>query len=418
MNTTNSTPDTRLARLFWLRNASIVGQAVAVAVAHAIFRIDLPLLLLAATIGTLALVNLGTAWRLRQPWQVSDVELLGQLSADVLLLTLALYLAGGATNPFVSLYLLPLTIGVIALPALYAWAVAVLTAAAYSLLIYWHEPLAQEHAHHYSQAFDLHVLGMWVNFLLSAVLVVYFVGRMSASVRERERELAEARERALRDDQLVTLGTFAAGAAHELGTPLSTMAVVVNELEREYAGDAELAGELATLRTQIGHCKHILTQLVGRAGRARSEGVRLRALDAVIEEAVSRWKLLRPEARLRLRMEGRGAMPHIAVEETLTQALVSVLNNAADASPEEVDLRCDWTQDAVELEIRDRGRGPSRDALRRAGREPYSEKAPHGLGLGLLLACAVIERIGGTLALDHTGIGGLARVTLPIAQTA
>lgn len=418
MNTTNSTPDTRLMRLFWLRNASIAGQAAAVAIAHLVFSIDLPLLSLAATIGTLGLVNLGTAWRLRRPWPVSDPELLAQLGADVLLLTLALYFSGGATNPFVSLYLLPLTIAVIAMPMLYAWAVAVLTAAAYSLLIYWHQPLAQEHAHHYSQAFDLHVLGMWVNFLLSAVLVVYFVGRMSASVRARERELAEARERALRDDQLVTLGTFAAGAAHELGTPLSTIAVVVNELEREYAGDVELAEELGTLRTQIGHCKSILTQLVGRAGRARSEGVRLRSLDAVIEEAVNRWKLLRPDAKLRLRMEGRGAMPQIAVEETLTQALVSVLNNAADASPEDVELHCDWTQGAVKLEVRDRGRGPSRNALRSAGREPYSEKTPHGLGLGLLLASAAIERIGGTLALDHSGIGGLARVTLPIAQSA
>lgn len=418
MNTTNATPDSRLARLFWLRNASIAGQAAAVAVAHAVFRIDLPLLLLALTIGTLALVNLGTAWRLRRPWPVSDLELLGQLGADVLLLTLALYLSGGATNPFVSLYLLPLTIAVIVLPAGYAWAVAVLTAAAYSLLIYRHQPLAPEHAHHYSQAFDLHVLGMWVNFLLSAVLVVYFVGRMSAAVRARERELAEARERALRDEQLVTLGTFAAGAAHELGTPLSTMAVVVNELEREHADDPAVMAELGTLRAQIGHCKHILTQLVGRAGRARSEGVRLRALDAVIEEAVGRWKLLRPEARLRLRMDGEGRMPQIAAEETLTQALVSVLNNAADASPDDVELRCDWAQGAVKLEIRDRGHGPSRDALRNAGREPYSEKAPHGLGLGLLLASATIERIGGTLALDHAGSGGLARVTLPIAQSA
>lgn len=418
MNTTNSTPDTRLARLFWLRNASIAAQAAAVAVAHAVLRIDLPLYWLALTIGTLALVNLGTAWRLRRPWPVSDLELLGQLGADVLLLTLALYLSGGATNPFVSLYLLPLTIAVIVLPAVHAWAVALLTGAAYSLLIYWHQPLAQEHAHHQTRAFDLHVLGMWVNFLLSAVLVVFFVGRMAASVRARERELAEARERALRDGHLVMLGTFAAGAAHELGTPLSTMAVVVNELEREHAREPALAEDLGTLRAQIGHCKRILTQLVERAGRARAEGVRRRPLDLVIEEAVERWKLLRPEASLRLRMEGRGAIPHVAAEETLTQALVSMLNNAADASPEDVELHCDWAQGAVKLEIRDRGRGPSRDALRVAGREPYSEKAPQGLGLGLLLASAAIERIGGTLALDNAAGGGLARVTLPIVQPA
>lgn len=417
MNAT-SFPDSRLARLFWLRNVSIAGQAGAIAIAHAVFRIELPLLPLIATVGSLALVNLGTAWRLRGAWPVRDAEVFGQLCVDVLLLTIALYLAGGATNPFVSLYLLPLTIAAIALPSVHAWAMAALTAAAYSLLLYWYEPLAQSHAQHHSQAFELHVLGMWFNFLLSAVLVVYFVGRMAASVRARERELAGARERALRDEQLVTLGTVAAGAAHELGTPLSTMAVVVNELEHDRGHDPALAQDLGTLRAQIGHCKRILTQLVERAGRARAEGVRLRALDAVIDEAVSRWRLLRPEARLRVRMEGRGAVPQIAVEETLTQALVNVLNNAADASPEDVELICDWVHGTAKLEIRDRGRGPSREALRRAGREPYSDKSPRGLGLGLLLASAAIERIGGSLALDHAGDGGRVRVTLPVAQPA
>jgi two-component system, sensor histidine kinase RegB len=416
MNTPSPVLETRLTRLFWLRNVSIAGQAVAVLVAHTAFGIELPLLPLAATIGTLALINLATWWRLCRAWAVSDPEIFSQLCADVLLLTLALYLTGGATNPFVSLYLLPLTIAAIALPARYTWAMASLTAAMYSLLLFWYRPLG--HVHHHSDAFELHVLGMWFNFLLSAVLIVYFVGWMAASVRARERELAEARERALRDQQLVTLGTFAAGAAHELGTPLSTMAVVVGELEREHASDDTLAPDLATLRRQVEHCKGILTRLVERTGQARSEGVRLRALDAVIEEAVERWKLLRPAARLRVRMEGQGAVPYLAAEETLTQALVNVLNNAADASPEDVELIVGWAQGTVRLEIRDRGRGLSGEALGRAGREPYTEKAPQGLGLGLLLSNAAIQRIGGTLSLENSGDGGCATVTLPIAQPA
>ncbi|HUF19483.1 MAG TPA: ATP-binding protein [Burkholderiales bacterium] len=418
MNVPSPASETRLTRLFWLRNVSIAGQATAVVVAHIAFGIELPLLPLAATIGMLALMNLTTWWRLRRMRAVSDPEIFGQLCADVLLLTLALYLTGGATNPFVSLYLLPLTIAAIALPARHAWAMASLTAAAYSLLLFWYQPLGHGYVHHHSDAFELHVLGMWFNFLLSAVLIVYFIGRMAASVRARERELTEARERVLRDEQLVMLGTFAAGAAHELGTPLSTMAVVVRELEREHASDGALTAGLATLRSQVEHCKHILTRLVERTGQARSEGVRLRALDAVIDEAVERWKLLRPEARLRVRMEGQGPVPQIAAEETLTQALVNVLNNAADASPEDVELVFGWAQSEARLEIWDRGCGLSDEALGRAGREPYTEKAPRGLGLGLLLANATFQRIGGTLSLDNHGQGGCARVTLPIVQPA
>ena len=216
-------------RLFWLRNVSIAGQAAAVLVAQAVFAVELPLAVLAASIGALALLNIATAMRLGRTAEVSDQEVFLQLCADVALLTASLYFTGGATNPFVSLYLLPLMIAATVLPARYTWAMAGMTVAAYSILMVWYQPLGQDHAHH-SNEFGLHVLGMWFNFIVSAMLIALFVARMAASIRARDRLLSAARERTLRDEQLVTLGTFAAGAAHELGTPLSTIAVLVREL--------------------------------------------------------------------------------------------------------------------------------------------------------------------------------------------
>jgi two-component system sensor histidine kinase RegB len=256
---------------------------------------------------------------------------------------------------------------------------------------------------------------MWLNFIVSALLIAFFVARMAESLRRRERELSAARERALRDEQLVALGTFAAGAAHELGTPLSTMAVLVNDLAHEHRGDLALAGELRTLREQVDICKRLLSSLVERAGQARSEGAKRMELKNLVEEASARWHLMRPETQLSVRFSGHEPAPSVVVEETTVQALVTLLNNAADASPERVELLCSWQDEAAVLEIRDQGAGISDDARRLAGRMPYSEKPGRGLGLGLLLAHAAIERLGGRVDLGNRAEGGAAmRVTLPV----
>ena len=415
-----STPlgESRLKRLFWLRNVSISGQVVAVLVAQIVFAVDLPLAVLAASIGTLAFINVATAMRLNRAVEVSDQEIFLQLCADVASLTASLYFTGGATNPFVSLYLLPLMIAATVLPGRYAWAMAGMTAAAYSTLMFWYQPLGAEHASH-STEFGRHVLGMWLNFLVSAMLIALFVARMAGSIRARDRLLSAARERTLRDEQLVTLGTFAAGAAHELGTPLSTIAVLVGELERDCAPDSLVSADLATLRKQVEQCKGILTDLVGRAGNTRAERARLRALDSFVQEAVDRWRMLRLDAGLRISYSGSGEIPRLVVEETMTQALVNLLNNAADASPDNIELECAWSAGSISLEIRDRGPGVTVDAMSLAGRTVFSEKQGRGLGIGMLLANATIERIGGSITLaNRKGGGGCTQILLPIAPLA
>ena len=406
--------DPRLKRLFWLRNVSIAGQALGVTIAITVFSIRLPTLALAVTIGVLALINLATWLRLRRGAAIGDPEILIQLASDVALLTVALYLTGGATNPFVTLYLLPLAIAATVLPMRQTWVIAALTAGAYTALLVWFHPVGP-HAAHRSPEFSLHVFGMWLNFIVSAVLIAFFVTRMAASLRERDRELASARERVLRDEQLVALGTFAAGAAHELGTPLSTMAVVVNDLAHEHGTDLALAAELRTLREQIDLCKRLLSSLVERAGRARSEGARSMSVRKLIEDTAARWRLMRPETRLSVSSAGSDPAPQVVVEETTVQALITLLNNAADASPDRVEMICGWSGETVTLEIRDEGNGLSEKAQRLAGRVPYSEKPGRGLGLGLLLAHAAIERLGGRVDLRNRVQGGAAtRITLPI----
>ena len=192
--------------------------------------------------------------------------------------------------------------------------------------------------------------------------------------------------------------------------------MLAKELEQGARGNTGATEDFKTLRSQVEVCKRILTELVGRAGRARAESARVLTLPRLVDESVARWQLLRPGARLRVRYAGDDAPPLIAVEETVIQALVSLINNAADASPEEVTLECNWSGHGISLEICDRGPGFPERARTLAGKEAFSEKAGLGLGLGLLLASATIEKLGGRIVLTNRQEGGaMTRIELPIA---
>ena len=406
-----------LHRLFFLRGIAIAGELLVIAAAVVMFDTPLPLAAMGAIIVLQAAVNVRTWMRLRKAAPVSEAELFLELLADVAALTALLYLSGGSTNPFVSLYLLPLTIAATALSSRYAWAMAGLTTACYSALMFFYVPLGHGHEMH-SSAFNLHVLGMWANFLVSAMLIASFVATMSASIRGRDRELARARERALRDEQVVALGTFAAGAAHELGTPLSTIAILTRELERQYAAEPGLLEDLQLLRTQVDNCKRIITSLTTAAGLARAGQAKRQSIEEFLAGVSEKWGLIRPQVRLALRCGGSGAPPHIVGEETVRQTLINILNNAADASPQTVEIEGTWNADELTIEVRDRGPGITDDVAAKAGRAFFSTKAA-GRGIGLFLANATIERLGGSVTLfNRDGGGGCTRVTIPLARLA
>lgn len=415
MNTVNALPNLR--RLFLLRNIVIAGQVLAIAAAVKLLDTPLALVPMGAVIAALIALNLRTWTRLRQDGPVGDAELFFELLADVACLTALLYLSGGSTNPFVSLYLLPLTIAAAALPARHAWSMAGLTVTCYTLLLFFFQPLGHDQSMH-SNAFNLHILGMWITFLVSAVLIASFVTTMSASIRVRDRELAAARERALRDEQVLALGTFAAGAAHELGTPLATIAVLSRELENDHSTVPGLGKDLQLLRTQVDNCKRIITGLTTAAGQARAEHASRQNVRTFLDDVLGKWALLRPQVKLAVTWNGVGAVPDIIGEETISQTLINILNNAADASPQEVEIEGSWNTTALTIEVRDRGPGIIEEISAQAGRKPVSTKSA-GRGIGLFLANATVERLGGRVALfNRDGGGGCTRVTIPLANLA
>src|SRR5262249_5056158 len=267
-----------LKRLVLLRSVLACVLAATMGVAELGFGVPLRWLAMGALLLLLLAASL-FGWLRSQRAHITEAELFLQLMLDVTTLSGLLYLSGGSTNPFVSLYLLPLVIAATTLPPLYAWSMAAVTASCYGLLFFYHLPLAVMHAGHTQGEFRIHVIGMWVNFVLSAGLIAFFVGRMARAIRARDAQLARQKEIALRNERIVALGTLAAGAAHELGTPLSTMAVILNELAQDHADEPELSRDLATLRQQVGACKQTITHMVAAAGEARAEGGGAQAVD-------------------------------------------------------------------------------------------------------------------------------------------
>jgi two-component system sensor histidine kinase RegB len=407
--------NSNLRRIFLLRSIEIGGLLLAVVLAWHGLELPLPLLPIAVVIGSLVLVNLFTWWRLRQDWPVADGEFFTQLLVDVVAITVLLFYAGGSTNPLVSFYLVPLVIAAITLPAVYTWAMALLTAGCYTLLMFNYYPLMPKSGD-YSTAIYMHLTGMWLTFVLSAFLIAFFVVRMAAAIKERDRQLAAAREETLRNERIVALGTLAAGAAHELGTPLATMAVVTRELQREYGANPGLAEDLQLLREQVDSCKHILSSLLASAGQTRMEGAAGAALDAYLDEVLEKWRLMRPGVSMTVTWLGAGPAPHIMTDQTLGQALLNLFNNAADASPDNVEIEGGWDETGIRLQIRDRGPGLTPDAVQQAGRPFYTTKG-HGIGIGLFLANATIERRGGSVTLrNREGGGAVTEIRLPISN--
>jgi two-component system sensor histidine kinase RegB len=404
----------QLKRYVALRNIAVIAQLITLAAVWKVMGMELDWQPMLLTIAILAFINLSSWLRLRNSNPVSNPELFAQLAVDVIALTILLYYGGGSTNPFVSLYLLPLVIAAATLPAGYTWGMAALTAACYSLLMVYYIPLPHIHRHG-EDAFDIHVMGMWLGFVISAMVVAYFVVQMAQAVRSRDEMLARAREEILRNERIVALGTQAAGAAHEMGTPLSTMAVVIGELQHDVTStQSALRDNLAILDEQVRGCKRILDKIMANA---QDSGVALpQPVDALMAEVVGEWQLLRPTAQYHYRCDSIQPAPILNADVTLRAALMNLLNNAADASPQPIEIHARWDSASFTLEIRDHGKGLSDEATLKAGSAFFTTKK-EGRGLGLLLANATIERLGGTVRLFNREEGGATtELTLPIAS--
>jgi len=404
-----------LQRLVLLRTCLVVGELTAIAIAVITLRMTLPVIPLLVVEALYMCANLVTWWQHRkQRLPISQTAFVLQVAGDVVALACFLYFVGGSTYPFVWLFLLPVIIAGTTLPKRYAWAMAAFALGCYTLLMFVYIPLPHVAIRRIGD-FDLHVFGMWAGFLFSLLLILGFVLKMAENLRRNDRILADMREKALRDEQIVALGTFAAGAAHELGTPLATISLLADDLA-DHATEPGVVEQTVLLKQQTRRCKDTLTQLATRVGALRAESGRVLQADHYLEDLLANWRVDYPHTLIHNCFDGDGAPPRIVADDTIGQAIVNVLNNAIEASPNEVEFVGHWTDSELAIEVRDRGPGPSTAAAALAGRSVYSEKEG-GHGLGLFLTRSVLNRFGGTLQLLRRENGGTcARLTLPLQK--
>jgi two-component system sensor histidine kinase RegB len=398
-------------RIIWLRLIVLSGEIAAVWLSSAYLDVELPLLPISLVLITIFVVSIASLIRLRMPWPVSDNELFAQLVFDVLALTFLLYYTGGSTNPFAPLFLLPLVLTAATLTGWYAWLMVALTIACYSLLLFFYIPFPETHTMH-GEGFKLHVVGMWLGFIFSALLIAGFTARMAITVQRQNKKITDLREKHLKHEHILALGTLAAGAAHELGTPLSTMAILLKDMEPDQPLSET---KLNTLKNQVDRCKTILFSISAASGEIRADSGGVAKLDDYLKKLLQRWQQTRNDIAVESDFQGSQPAPRIVIDQTLEQALLNIFNNAADASPEQVEIQARWSEQELVLTVSDRGQGISPELEEIAGIQIMSTKQD-GMGLGLFLTYTTLERMGGEVRIINRDGGGVrCQIKLPLS---
>jgi two-component system sensor histidine kinase RegB len=409
-----------LLQLHWW---AILGQLLVIGVAEALSEIQLPItpLVTLLVLEVLGNVVLG-AWARRA--HVSHAVVAAVMLVDAAVLTVLLDLTGGASNPFSTLYLVNVALAAILLPPRWVAALVAASLLGFASLFFHEQATAPAHHVHLgmtpAQAMSSHLRGMWVAFALAAGFIVYFVRRVIGVLAEREAELQQARALVQRREKLASLATLAAGAAHELSTPLSTIAVVAKELQRALGSGTseEVRTDLQLVREQVARCREILDRMSANAGEAAGEPMARLTIPAWVEAALEPFPM-----RDRVTVEmGPGAAEAAIVgpPRALADTLRGLLKNAVQASGPGlgVTLRCAAAGGRVRVTVIDQGKGMPADVLARVGEPFFTTKVPgEGMGLGLFLTRTLAEQLGGDLELtSRPGIGTEASIELPALE--
>ncbi len=378
--------------------------------------VNLPKGAVATILCVFTCINILTAFRLRNSLVIARIEFFIQLLVDIVCLIFLFYFSGGATNPFISYLLVPICISAATLPWRYTWFITILCVLAYSTLLFFHVALpifALDHSQMHSPL-NGHILGMWFNFFVSAMLITYFVVKMAKNLRDQETKLNQMREDELRNEQVLAVATLAAGTAHEINTPLATMTVLLAELRNEYQHNTQLTEDLTILAQQVASCAQSLKQMVQDASSATEGNYKEQLIKDYCNFIIDRWQLMRPNVHFSLNFLPDLTQQKIAYDTRLNHAIINLLNNAADTSPTKIIINISSKNDSFLWQIVDEGEGLTQATTHMIGNRIMSTKET-GLGIGMLLSNATIKHYGGTVTQKHNSPKGtVTEIRLPL----
>jgi two-component system sensor histidine kinase RegB len=405
-----------MLQLIQLRWLAVIGQITTISVVSLAFGIPLPLPQMLAVLACLIAFNMASHLRWHEQRAVSNRELFFALLVDVGSLTAQLYFSGGITNPFVFLYLLQVILSAVLLEVWSTWSIVAVSSLCLAGLALLSKPLALP-LDHQRGFFSLYVQGMLICFVLNAALLVFFITRINRNVRAADAKLARLRQRAAEEEHIVRMGLLASGAAHELGTPLATMSVILGDWKHmsEFGDNPDLLEEIDEMQAQLQRCKTIVSGILLSAGEARGESSKRTTLRTFLDDLAKEWHGSRPVASFVYENLIRQDMP-VAFDSTLKQMIFNVLDNAFEASPDLVSLCAEADGDMLKLSITDAGPGFAPQMLTHFGKPYQSSKGRPGSGLGLFLVMNVARTLGGSVAAGNRSEGGaLVRLSLPLA---
>ncbi len=404
-----------MRQLVQLRWMAVLGQLLTILVTHYGFGVELPMQTMFSILAGLIAFNAFNELSLRLNRRVRTAELFMGLLVDMGALTAQLFLSGGATNPFVFLYLLQVGLAAVLLAQTYAWVLLGVATMCFLWLAEAGRPIDLPQDYHLGIR-SYYLEGMLICLVLNAALLVVFINRINRTHREHDARLAELRQRAAEEEHILRMGLLASGAAHELGTPLATIAVILGDWRRMPAlsADPDLAEEITEMQTQVKRCKTIVSGILMSAGETRGESSGETSVCEFFDELLSEWKNTRKVQEFSFDNQF-GEDIDIASDTVLKQTICNLLDNALEASPEWIALYVSRQEDTLVIRVIDRGPGFAKEVFDRLGQPYQSTKGRPGSGLGLFLVFNVARILGGQVrARNRRGGGAEISLRLPL----
>lgn len=406
-----NTNQKHLRQLINLRYLAMAGQMVTILVVFYGMGMPLPIMPMLGVIGFLGALNLASWGALRWHLSVHSLFLFLCMICDVGALAFQVHLSGGPANPFISLFLLQVILGTLLLPTSYAWILMILTLCSYTALLYipvLHAALPPPPV--------LYTLGAWITYALTAILSVWFLTRIIRNLKERDYSYARLQQRQAEEDHIVRIGLLASGAAHELGTPLSTLSVILNDWNDPDLplSEDQRRSDIAIMQAELQRCKKIVSDILISAGEVRGEGAEPMPLQMFMDEVVKKWCSVHPDTTLHYGFHPSTEIM-IASDKILEQMLFSIFENAYDVSPGWIGVDVDISADTLQIKVTDHGPGFAPEVMGQFGK-PYNSTKGQGHGMGLYLTSNILRQLSGHFAVRNLDKGAEVMISIPLSS--
>ena len=410
-----------LQRLLLLRTFITAASVAALIVLNPFFELKIPVTFIIPLIACILLTILIGYLRLAASNFISNSELFYHILVDVFFLIILLLNTGGASNPLISYLLVLLALTATILPQTFVNVFSIGSIIIYTSFLLLNlspdDGMAMSPENEV-MTFQLHLVGMWVIFLVSVILISVLITRMANTIKIRELNLAQARENELRNEQLVAIGTLSAGTAHALGTPLSTMAVLLTDLDNLNAEElraGDIKSDISLLRQQVTRCKNSLTQLIRYYSKDNPEEIENVSLKTFADDIQDYVVNIHPASSIEFHIDDNSESV-VTSNLSVKHAVINIIENAIKAAHSNVAVHFSITKESpfkFEISIKDDGPGIPKDVIEKLGK-PFISKRKESMGLGIFLANAAIERLNGSIEMLNTKEGGaLSVIRLP-----